>query len=92
MTLSLEVRLNSALDEIAFYKRVNGELRTEIHRLRLRDAQVNLEERITNLPEDAKQRLRVAFPGTDIGGLKQAVKAEQRLLSKQDARVERILG
>jgi ribosomal protein L34E len=35
--------------------------------------------------------LRDAFPGTDLGGLKQAANIERKQ-SKQDARVERILG
>lgn len=76
---SVETQLNEALDEVAFYKRINGELRTEIHRLRLRDAQTQLEERIAALPTDAKERLRAAFPGTDVGGLKQAVRVEKLL-------------
>jgi hypothetical protein len=89
---SCEVLLNEALDEVAFYKRISAELRAEIHRLRLRDAQTELEERIAALPTESQERLRKAFPGTFIGGLKQAVKTEQRHMSKQDARVERILG
>jgi hypothetical protein len=31
------------------------------------------------LPEEAKQRLRRAFPGTDKGGMKQAVAIEKRM-------------
>jgi len=75
---SIETKLNEALDTIKFYERINTELKTEIHRLRLRDAQTQLEERISKLPEAAQERLRKIFPSTDIAGLKYAVKVEQR--------------
>lgn len=68
---SVETQLNEALEQNTILKRV-------IHQQHLLRAQVELEERIAALPTDAKERLRKAFPGTDLAGLKQAIKVEQR--------------
>jgi len=93
MTASLEIKINQLSDENAALTRIIAQLRTEVHRLRLLHSQIELEERIASLPVASQQRLRAAFPGTDLGGLKQAVNAERRLQpNKQDRRVERILG
>jgi hypothetical protein len=89
---SIETKYNQLIDENAALLRIIASLKTEVRRLRLREAQVELEERIKDLPFEARERLRKAFPDIDVGGLKQAVKCEQRQMSKQDARVERILG
>jgi hypothetical protein len=87
---SLEMQLNEERENVKCFERINSELKTEIHRLRLLMAQTELEERIQKLPTEGKERLRKAFPGTDIGGLKEAVNVETRM-SKQDIRVEKIL-
>lgn len=91
---SLEVQLNQALAKIEFYESLVVSLRSQIHQDHLKQAQVELEERIVKLPPDAKERLRKAFPSTDLGGLRQAIKAERsfRKNHKVDDRVDRILG
>lgn len=75
---SVEAKYNQALETLNFYERVITTLRSELTQLRTFKAQVELEERIALLPTDAKERLRQAFPGTDLGGLRQAVRVEQR--------------
>jgi CHASE3 domain sensor protein len=76
--VSLEMQLNEERETVKCFERINSELKTEIHRLRLLIAQTELEERIQKLPQAAQERLRTAFPGTNIGGLKQAVNIEKR--------------
>ena len=48
------------------------------------EARVHLETLMAEagLPEEAKQRLRRAFPGTDRGGMKQAVAIEKRMAAR----------
>ena len=89
---SIETKVHELADDNEALTRIITQLKVEIHRLRLRDAQTQLEERIAALPTASQERLRTAFPGTDLGGLKQAVTTERKQMSKQDARVERILG
>ena len=74
----MEAKLNQALETINFYERQIVSLREELLNYRLLDAQVKLEQRIAALPASAQERLRKAFPGTDLGGLKQAVNIEKR--------------
>jgi len=69
--LSIEVQLNQALAE-------NQQLKNTLHQERLLHAQVTLEERIQALSPASQERLRKAFPGTDLGGLKQAANVERR--------------
>lgn len=86
------MKYNAALAKVQFYEDLVVKLRSQIRLHKLVKAQVELEERIANLPPDAKQRLREAFPSTDIAGLKEAINVERRLGNKQDDRVDRILG
>jgi hypothetical protein len=76
--MSVEARLNEALATISHRENVIVSLKEELRQARLLIAQIELEGRIVALPTEAKQRLRKAFPGTDLGGLKQAVKVEKR--------------
>jgi hypothetical protein len=76
--ISVEARLNEALSTISHHENVIVTLKEELHQARLLLAQVELEGRITNLPLESRERLRKAFPGTHMGGLKQAVKIEKR--------------
>lgn len=76
--MSVEAKLNQALETINFYERVITSLRNQVHEARLFKAQVELEERIAKLPTDAKERLRQAFPGVALDGLRQAVNVEKR--------------
>lgn len=87
---SLELQLNEALATIEHYQRVVDALKTALHEEKLLHAQVQLEAKIAALPTDAKERLRRAFPGTHIAGLREAVNVEKR--TKQNRRVEKILG
>ena len=75
---SIEVRLNEALANIQHRENAIVTLKEELHQARLLIVQIELEERIAFLPTDAKERLRKAFPNTDLGGLKQAVNIEKR--------------
>lgn len=75
---SIEVKLHEALDTIAHHEREIISLRGELHQARLLVAQVELEERIHHLPFESRERLRRAFSNTDLGGLKQAVRIEER--------------
>jgi hypothetical protein len=76
--LSIEAQLNQALETIKFYERQITTLKEALCQRRLLEAQVELETRIASLPTDAKERLRTAFPNTDLGGLKQAINIERR--------------
>ena len=76
--MSIEARLNQTIEQVNFYERVITSLRNELLQYRLLDAQIELEQRIASLPTDAKERLRKAFPGVDLGGLKQAINVEKR--------------
>jgi hypothetical protein len=76
--LSIEAKLNQALETISFYERQITSLREALCQYRLLDAQAELEKRIASLPTDAKERLRTAFPGVDLAGLKTAIKIEHR--------------
>ena len=75
---SIEVKLNEALATITHRENVIVTLKGELHQARLLLAQVELEGRIATLPTESQERLRKAFPGTYIGGLKQAVNVEKR--------------
>ena len=76
--ISIEVRLNEALATIQHHENVIITLQEALRQERLLKAQVELETRIADLPSDAKERLRKAFPNVDLGGLRQAVKVEKR--------------
>jgi hypothetical protein len=76
--ISIEARLNEALTTITHRENVIVSLKEELRQARMLIAQIELEGRIASLPTDAKERLRKAFPGTDLGGLKQAVNVEKR--------------
>jgi len=76
--ISIEVRLNEALTTIRHHENVIITLQEALRQERLLKAQVELETRIVDLPSDAKERLRKAFPNVDLGGLRQAVKVEKR--------------
>jgi hypothetical protein len=75
---SIEGKLNQALDNVAYLERQNAGLRRALRQERVFKAQVELEERIAALPTDAKERLRKAFPDTNLGGLKEAINCEKR--------------
>lgn len=76
--MSVEAKLNQALETINFYERLITSLRNQLNHERLLNAQVELEAKIAALPTDAKERLRTAFPGVVLDGLKQAVNIEKR--------------
>lgn len=76
--MSVEAKLNEALEQINFYERVITSLRTQPHQEHLLKAQVELESKIATLPTEAKERLRQALPGVVLDGLKQAVNIEKR--------------
>jgi hypothetical protein len=76
--VSLDTKLNEALAQLQHHENVIVTLKGELHKARLFVAQVELEGRIATLPTESKERLRKAFPGTDMGGLKQAVNVEKR--------------
>lgn len=78
MSASIEAQLNEALETIKSYERIISQLKNALRQERLLKAQVALEERIKDLPTDAKERLRKAFPTTDLNGLKQAVGIEKK--------------
>jgi hypothetical protein len=52
------------------------------HRRNIAEAQTYLETLMgeAGLPEESKQRLRRAFPGTDKGGMRTAVTIEKRMV------------
>jgi hypothetical protein len=89
---SIEAKYNQLLDENAALQRIIASLKASLVEARRLVAQTELEERIQDLPPEARERLRKAFPGSDLAGSKQAINIERRNLSKKDARVERILG
>lgn len=68
---SIESKFNRVVAE-------NGQLKEALRQERVLKAQVELETKIAGLPPDAKERLRKAFPGADLGGLKQAINVEKR--------------
>ena len=76
--MSLEAKYNQLLDEKETLLRVIRQLKATVHKQHLLMVQVELEERIKDLPAASQERLSKAFPGTDLGGLKQAIKAEKR--------------
>ncbi len=76
--LSLETQLNQAFERIGQLTGENIELKNALHQERLLHAQVTLEERIEKLSPASQERLRKAFPGTDLGGLRQAINVERR--------------
>ena len=76
--ISIEVQLHEALATIKHHENVIVTLKGELHQERLLKKQVELEGCIRNLPPDAKERLRKAFPNCDLGGLRQAVNVEKR--------------
>lgn len=52
--------------------------------IRIANTRKRIEERekmllLSGLSEESKERLRKAFPGHDLGGLKQAIKIERKL-------------
>ncbi len=97
MTL-IETELNRLLAENRQLKQENAELKTAIHEMRIANAATErafvLHDSMLSIESIA--RLNEAFKdSTDNSGLKQAINAERRHvrgMSKQDHRVERILG
>ena len=77
--MSVEAKLNEALATITHHENVIVTLKGELHQAKLFVAQVELEGRIANLPIESQERLRKAFPGFVLDGLKQAVNVEKRL-------------
>lgn len=103
MTLSLETKVNQLVDENAALVRIIDAHKTEIASLRLtlhqeRVAHAAKERtemlREAMLPAASIARLNRAFAqSTDNAGLREAINCEHRhVRSKQDVRVERILG
>lgn len=78
--LSIEARLHQALETINFYERLITSLREALRQYRLLDAQIRLEERIAALPTTSQERLRAAFPGQDLAGLREAINVERKRL------------
>ena len=76
---SIESQLNAALATIKQHEATITSLKDALHQERLLKVQVELEERIKDLPVASQERLRKAFPTTDLGGLKQAIGVERRL-------------
>ena len=96
--IPLETQLNTALAEVDRLKQENAGLKAAIHDMRIKAA-TNERAKILGeaaLPAASIARLNEAFANsTDNAGLKQAINAERRhaqTMSKQDLRVERILG
>jgi hypothetical protein len=60
---------------------LSPEQKQHVHEIHLGEARAHLEKLMgeAGLLEESKQRLRRAFPGTDTGGMEQAVKIEKRM-------------
>lgn len=93
---SVETKYNQLLDENAALTRTVTALKAALHQERINHAttkrQFTLKE--AGLSAQSCERLNRAFAtSTDNTGLKEAINCERRIpMSKQDARVERILG
>ena len=75
---SVEAKLNQLLDENAALTRIITQLKQALRQARLLMKQTELEERIQNLPMESRERLRKAFPDTDLNGLRQAIHVEEK--------------
>lgn len=95
---SIEAQLNEALAGIARLEQENAGLKVTIHELQIAKAASERADMLRDsmLPGVSVARLNNAFANsTDNAGLKQAINAElryMRAMSKQDLRVEKILG
>ena len=78
---SVEVQLQEAQGTINFYERLIVNLRTTLHEQRLRATRAERELllREAPLPQQAKDRLHLAFAkSTDNSGLREAINIEKR--------------
>ena len=95
---SIEAELNRLLAVNEQLTQENAGLKAELHEMRITKAAIERADvlRDSMLPGTSVARLNEAFSSsTDNAGLKQAINAElrhMRAMSKQDLRVERILG
>ena len=93
---SIEAQLNEALDLLKCRDAEIVTLKKVIHEKQIIIAKTERDGKLkeSGLPAGAVARLHAAFAqSTDNAGLKQAINCERRMpQSKQDARVERILG
>lgn len=93
---SLETKVNQLTTENAALTNIIRELKASLHQERIDHAATKRQHTLMGLglSENSIARLNAAFAkSTDNAGLKQAINAERRMpATKQDARVERILG
>jgi hypothetical protein len=64
---------------------LSPEEKQRVHEAHVAEATAHLETLMgeAGLPEESKRRLRRAFPGTDKGGMRQAVILERRMVVTQ---------
>jgi hypothetical protein len=92
--LSVEAKLNAALDQIKHQEAEIASLKNEVSNNRIDAAHYERELRMVNagLPREAKDRLHRAFEHSrDNAGLKQAINTEKRRYTNEnsDIRCER---
>ena len=96
MTTSIETKYNQLTDENAALTRTIAALRAALHQSKVEHARTKRQYILekSGLHEVSCERLNRAFANsTDNAGLKEAINCERRIpMSKQDARVEKILG
>jgi hypothetical protein len=73
-------RVDRILDLPQRRQQLSLEARRSIRQANIRRAQQELEKQLllSGLPEESKARIRTAFTGTDLGGLRQALNVERR--------------
>jgi hypothetical protein len=93
---SIEVTVNQLTEENAALTRIITQLKVALHQAQVAHATTKRQHILmgSGLSEQSCERLNRAFcNSTDNGGLKEAINCERRMpMSKQDARVEKILG
>jgi hypothetical protein len=93
---SLEVKVNQLVEENAALSRIVTQLKVALHQSQVDHATTKRQYILmgSGLSEQSCERLNRAFGNsTDNGGLKEAINCERRMpMSKQDARVKKILG
>ena len=78
MTENFDPTLHNAISRIRELEQDVASLKQALHQERVLRQQCNLEKEIQHLPLEARDRLRRAFPGVDLGGLRSAVRVEVR--------------
>lgn len=93
---SIEAKYNQLVDENAALTRIITQLKAALHQSQIGHATIKRQQLLkeSGLPEQSCERLNRAFAlSTDNAGLKQAINTERRMpMTKQDLRVEKILG